>query len=168
MLLGQGADEFAGGYSRPNGLALPWRGHLERRRRALHAMRLRALGVPRGVEDCFRIQEPRGDVQHEDAREALDHLQSHNLWHEDRTSSSQGIEARVPFLDHRLVEFLAAIPPALHAELFLDKAILRRVARRFLPEEWSAAPKVPSWLGVDPSSTHEMMRGLARRIYGEF
>jgi asparagine synthase (glutamine-hydrolysing) len=168
MLLGQGADEFAGGYSRPNGLALPWRGHLERRRRELHKMRMRALGVPRGVEECFRAHEPCGDVQHEDAREALEHLQSHNLWHEDRTSSSQGLEARVPFLDHRLVEYLAAIPPALHAELFLDKAIVRRVAQRLLPDEWSAAPKVPSWLGVDPSSTLEMMRALARRTYVGF
>jgi asparagine synthase (glutamine-hydrolysing) len=168
MLVGQGADEFAGGYSRVNGIPLSWTGHLERRRRLLHEMRMRTRGVPRGLDPFLRIEPPRGDLQHEDAREALEHLQYHNLWHEDRTSSSQGIEARVPFLDHRLVEFLAAIPPALHAELFLDKAILRGVARRFLPAELAAAPKVPSWLGVDPSSTHEMMRDLARRVYRGF
>ena len=168
MLVGQGADEFAGGYARANGLAVSWRGHLERRRRHLHSMRMRARGVPNDFASFLRLEPPRGDLQHDDVREALDHLQYHNLWHEDRTSSSQGIEARVPFLDHHLVEFLAAIPPARHAELFLDKAIVRRAARRFLPEEFTVAPKVPSWLGVDPSSTLEMMRALARRIYGEF
>jgi len=168
MLVGQGADEFAGGYSRVNGVAVSWNGHLERRRRFLHETRLRALGVPRRLEAFLAMSPPRGGVQHEEAREALEHLQNHNLWHEDRTSSSQGIETRVPFLDHRLVEYLAAIPPALHAELFLDKAIVRGVARRFLPEELATAPKVPSWMGVDPSSTFEMMRGLARRVYGDF
>lgn len=168
VLLGQGADEFAGGYSRPNGIAGTWSGHLERRRRILHEMRLRARGVPAGLETYVSVDAPRGDLQHDDVREALEHLQYHNLWHEDRTSSSQGLEARVPYLDHRLVEYLAAIPPALHAELFLDKAILRRAARRFMPEEFAFAPKVPSWLGVDPSSTLEMMRRIARRMYGDF
>src|SRR5262249_58535392 len=129
----------------------------ERRRRALHKTRMRALGVPRGVEECFRVHEPRGDVQHEDAREALERLQSHNLWHEDRTSSSQGLEARVPFLDHRLVEYLAAIPPAMHAELLFDKAILPAAAPRWLPEGIAGAPEVPGLLRGDPPSTPEVM-----------
>ncbi len=168
MLLGQGADEFAGGYSRSNGRESTWSAHLERRRRFLHALRSRTEHVPRGLEPYLRIRPPRGDLQHDDAREALEHLRYHNLWHEDRTSSSQGIEARVPFLDHRLVEYLAAIPPAMHAELFLDKAIIRAAARRSLPAEIASAPKVPSWLSVDPSSTLEMMRRLARRVYAGF
>jgi asparagine synthase (glutamine-hydrolysing) len=167
-LVGQGADEFAGGYSRTNGVARTWAAHLERRRRLHVEARRRAAGVDPRLAPFLAEPPPRGDAQHDDAREALEHLQYHNLWHEDRTSSAHGIEARVPYLDHRLVELLASVPPALHAELFLDKAIVREAARRWLPPEIASAPKVPSWLSRDPSSTLETMRRLARRAYAGF
>src|SRR5262249_46655511 len=70
-------------------------------------------------------------------------LQMFNLWHEDRTSSGQGIEARVPYLDHRLVELVASIPGRLHPELFWDKQIVRRAAQRWLPEHLVRRRKVP-------------------------
>ena len=48
-------------------------------------------------------------------------LQMYQLWHEDRMSSAHGIEARVPFLDHRLVELTYEVPVELHHDLFWDK-----------------------------------------------
>jgi asparagine synthase (glutamine-hydrolysing) len=95
-------------------------------------------------------------------------LQSHNLWNEDRVASSQGVEARVPFLDHRLVEFLAAIPEPLHAPLFFNKAILREAARRLLPRRFTEAPKVLFWQSEDTSSVHRLMRDCLERSYPEF
>jgi asparagine synthase (glutamine-hydrolysing) len=95
-------------------------------------------------------------------------LQSHNLWNEDRVSSSQGVEARVPFLDHRLVELLAAIPEPLHAPLFFNKAILREAFRRLLPPRFTEAPKVLFWQAEDTASIHRLMRDCLERSYPEF
>jgi asparagine synthase (glutamine-hydrolysing) len=45
------------------------------------------------------------------------------------------IESRVPFLDHRIVEFAATIPPDIKLKDLRLKHIEREVARRFLPQE---------------------------------
>ncbi len=70
-------------------------------------------------------------------------LQRYNLWHEDRTAAANSIENRVPFLDHRLVEYAVRIPPEARAALYWDKAILRRGFATELPERFVARPKVP-------------------------
>lgn len=54
---------------------------------------------------------------------------------EDRTSMAVSIESRVPFLDHRIVEFAAAIPPRIKLKELRLKHIEREVGRRFLPQE---------------------------------
>jgi len=53
----------------------------------------------------------------------------------DRTSMSNSLEVRVPFLDHRLVEFVSAIPPHLKYNGHVRKYILRKLAARYLPPE---------------------------------
>ena len=76
----------------------------------------------------------------------------------DRTSMALGIEGRVPFLDHRLVEAALAVPPEVRTAGGRQKALERRMAARFLPDAVIAAPKqgfaspVPAWLeaGLGP------------------
>jgi asparagine synthase (glutamine-hydrolysing) len=51
----------------------------------------------------------------------------------DRMSMAHSLEARHPFLDHKVVEFAATIPPQLKLRRFETKAILRAVAARHLP-----------------------------------
>lgn len=51
----------------------------------------------------------------------------YNLWHEDRTTSALGLETRIPFLDHRLVELCFSVPESLHSKLFWNKNILRDI-----------------------------------------
>lgn len=51
----------------------------------------------------------------------------------DRTTMAYGIEARVPFLDHRLVELAFSIEPTLHYQGGERKALLKAAARRWLP-----------------------------------
>lgn len=58
----------------------------------------------------------------------------------DNMTMAWGLEARVPFLDHALVEFAARIPAPLKlAEQ--GKGILKRVARRIIPHEVIDRPK---------------------------
>lgn len=95
-------------------------------------------------------------------------LQNYNLWHEDRTASIQGVETRVPFLDHRLVEFLLSIPEADHAQLFYDKHIERRAAARWLGEEVLSQPKVGFFLSRDMSSIAHLNWMMIRRVYRAF
>ena len=87
-------------------------------------------------------------------------LQMWVLWHEDRTSAANGIEARVPFLDHRLVELTYAVPPQLQKELFWDKAILREGMRNELSEQFRYRPKTPFFQGEDLKYTRRLLYNL--------
>ncbi|MFA6671159.1 MAG: asparagine synthase (glutamine-hydrolyzing) [Methanoculleus sp.] len=53
---------------------------------------------------------------------------------EDRTSMAFSIEARVPFLDYRVVEFLASLPADQKIRGGVTKFILRRAIRGLVPE----------------------------------
>jgi len=55
--------------------------------------------------------------------------------HVDRTSMAHGLEARVPFLDHELVELCARLPPRLKLRFMREKYILRRAMTGRLPSE---------------------------------
>lgn len=70
-------------------------------------------------------------------------LQLYQLLHEDRTAMANNIENRVPFLDHRLVELLINAPEINQHELFWNKNILRKAVNDVLPLEICNRPKVP-------------------------
>jgi len=53
----------------------------------------------------------------------------------DRMSMGAGIEARVPFLDHKLVEFAARLPQNLKVSGLNSKIVLKRLAERYIPQE---------------------------------
>jgi len=53
----------------------------------------------------------------------------------DRATMTHSLEARVPYLDHRFVEFCARLDPALKIRGTTHKHILKRVAERYLPHE---------------------------------
>src|SRR5439155_6132457 len=50
-------------------------------------------------------------------------------------------EARVPLLDHKVVEFAATIPPELQLHRGITKHIFKRAMRGILPEAIIARPK---------------------------
>ncbi len=56
------------------------------------------------------------------------------LWRSDRMSMAHGVEARVPFLDHPLVELTARIPPDLKLRGMNEKYLLKKVALPHLPK----------------------------------
>jgi asparagine synthase (glutamine-hydrolysing) len=53
----------------------------------------------------------------------------------DRSSMAHSLEARVPFLDHELVEFCTHIPPSLKMKYLKEKYILRKAMKNHLPPE---------------------------------
>jgi asparagine synthase (glutamine-hydrolysing) len=63
------------------------------------------------------------------------HLLPALLQVEDRMSMAHGIEARVPLLDHRIVEFAAAIPPEIKFEGGRLKHMLRHAFRDVIPAD---------------------------------
>lgn len=59
----------------------------------------------------------------------------------DQLSMAHGVEARTPYLDHKLVEFAFTIPEKLKSTKANYKSLLKKVAREYLPNEVINAPK---------------------------
>ena len=91
--------------------------------------------VSQYFEDKFAYKYKRLNSLGEELRA---HLQSTSLpgllRYEDRNSMAHSIEARVPFLDYRLVEFLFTLPDDLKIKGVTTKYILREAMEGILPE----------------------------------
>jgi asparagine synthase (glutamine-hydrolysing) len=60
-------------------------------------------------------------------------LPEHSLMLTDRMTMAHGLEARSPYLDHHLVEYLAAFPSWLKIRNRTTKYIFRKLAENYLP-----------------------------------
>lgn len=60
----------------------------------------------------------------------------------DRTSMASSIEARVPFIDHRIIEYSWRIPYSLKFRNGKTKWILRKILKNYVPEELTERPKM--------------------------
>jgi len=56
------------------------------------------------------------------------------LWKSDRLSMAHSVEVRVPFMDHKLVEFTANVPPWYKLNGMDEKYLLRKIMMPNLPE----------------------------------
>ncbi|MCZ4090876.1 asparagine synthase (glutamine-hydrolyzing) [Sinorhizobium psoraleae] len=61
----------------------------------------------------------------------------------DRMAMAHGVEGRFPFLDHRLVEFAAGLPPEMKLKGLVEKHILREATRDLLPASIGKRTKQP-------------------------
>jgi asparagine synthase (glutamine-hydrolysing) len=61
----------------------------------------------------------------------------------DRVAMAHAVETRFPFLDHRIVEFAAALPPGLRMRVLEEKYLLKRAAGYLVPPEVRRRPKQP-------------------------
>ncbi|MGI8667405.1 MAG: asparagine synthase (glutamine-hydrolyzing) [Jatrophihabitans sp.] len=154
MLLGAAADEFTGGYSVGYGGGVDWAQFML----ALDSMadnedlRLRGDLAPWfniGGRSLLRRDgsQPAPDRYAGYLRWEWRKIQQYNCWHEDRTAAGSGIEARVPFLDHRLVELAAGLPVQRRANLLWNKRIVRDAARTELPAVTADREKVAFYYG---------------------
>jgi asparagine synthase (glutamine-hydrolysing) len=174
LLSGQGADEFCGGYSRrADRMFSSWTDYLDQ---DVAQNLLRALASDQGISlevaQLLRPAEMSGAQSvgpyHRMMCLMTRSLQHHNLWHEDRTSSWHSMEARVPFLDHHIVELLASIPNTLHETLFWNKQIVRDAMHHWLPNYDLKRPKVGFFETDDTRSVDLIVHGMATRIAPPF
>ena len=178
MLLGSGSDEFNGGYSKSvfNSKEDPswptferFLGNYERESLlqtsgAWSSYAQVTIGAEPLISQDFLAelaQVPRYQTPWHGYRDMYRRLlQMYQLWHEDRMSSAHGIEARVPFLDHRLVELTYEVPVELHHDLFWDKTILREAMRDSVGDYFSQRPKTPFFVGEDLRYTRRLLFNL--------
>ncbi len=87
-------------------------------------------------------------------------LQDWAIIRQDKNTMAHGLEIRLPFLDHRLIELAFRMPPRLKARLWRDKIIERRLAARLLPAEVAGRGKIPFYLPMDVYFRHPLLREM--------
>jgi asparagine synthase (glutamine-hydrolysing) len=69
------------------------------------------------------------------------HLVDDILTKVDKTSMAVSLEARVPLLDHKLLEFVATVPASLKLKNGRSKYLLRKLLARYVPPSIVDRPK---------------------------
>ncbi len=94
----------------------------------------------------------------------------------DRMAMANSIEGRYPFLDHRVIEFAASLPPSFRMNGITEKYLLKRSAWGMVPNELIERPKQPyrapicqAFLGhTTHDYVHELLSETAIKTAGYF
>jgi len=93
----------------------------------------------------------------------------------DRMAMAHSVEARYPFLDHRVIEFAARLHASLKMKVLNEKYLLKRIAKNRLPDSIVRRPKQPyrapdarSFVNHKPSYVDELMSADTIKSYGIF
>ncbi len=119
------------------------------------------------VEPSTLFNRPEQQPRFVDFREQMMYLDSMTylpddiLTKVDRASMSVGLEARVPLLDHRVIEFAWKVPISLKYKDGQGKWLLREVLYRYVPRALMERPKMGFGVPID-----EWLRGSLRE-WGE-
>lgn len=177
---GEAADEIFGGYPwfrLPEAIwadTFPWSRTLNERLKVFSPQALRVTRLREYVQDRYR--EALAEVPHlagesgearrlrEVAYLSMTRFLACLLDRKDRMSMYSGLEVRVPYCDHRLVEYVWNIPWEMKRYRGEVKGILRLAAEGWLPDEvvWRRKSPYPSTL--NPSYRETMRRRLVREV----
>jgi asparagine synthase (glutamine-hydrolysing) len=105
-------------------------------------------------------------------------LPEHSLVLTDRMTMAHGLEARSPFLDHELVEFLAKVPGNMKVQNSQPKHLMRKLAADYLPapilnrEKQGFMLPIAYWFRTDLyplvsqtlENSHFVKEGLFKRV----
>jgi asparagine synthase (glutamine-hydrolysing) len=139
VLAGAGRDGSLGA-GRPGAAAAP---HIDRARAAVPPANGRA--VPEEATEWAPLRW----VSYLEVKQRLPEIILTRL---DKMAMAHGVEGRVPFLDHELVEFVMVLPSSLRLRGGVTKYLLKRAAEAWLPADVVHRPKVafgapiPRWL----------------------
>ena len=158
-LTGECADEIFGGYPwfyREELLyadGFPWSADLSARKALLSEEAIRTLELDDYVRQAYLDTLARvpalPEEQGEDRRRRevsflnLRWFMQTLLDRMDRTSMAWGLEARVPFADHRIVEYVYNVPWNMKYQDGMEKKLLRDACRDLLPDELLYRKKSP-------------------------
>lgn len=175
-LTGECADEIFGGYPwfyRPELLncgTFPWSRDLSPRTMLLEEAFARSLDLPDYVHARYEqtlqaVPQFPGEPEDEQRRREISYLNirwfmTTLLDRMDRTSMYWGLEARVPFADHRIVEYLWNVPWSMKYRDGTEKHLLRAACGDLLPKEIAWRKKSPYPKTYSPAYE----RALARRF----
>ena len=130
--------------------------------------------VPQVADDSglsyFRtFRDPRagGIVERAMATDIRTYLVDDILAKVDRASMAYSLEARVPLLDHRVVEFAARLPMGLKVRGGETKHLLRKVLYRHVPKELIDRPKMGFGIPVNRWLRNELRPLLDEYLNGE-
>ncbi|HEY5899454.1 MAG TPA: asparagine synthase (glutamine-hydrolyzing) [Burkholderiales bacterium] len=150
-LSGDGGDEILGGYRRHTVL----RGFAPSRRRP-HGLFVIPVGEPKddGEVDA-RTSALRRILYYEQVNWLADNL----LERSDRMTVAASLELRAPFLDHRLAEYVSALPDAARVRGLSTKWILRQADQRLITDSGVKPHKAGFRIGLA-----DLLRAEAREL----
>jgi asparagine synthase (glutamine-hydrolysing) len=179
VLSGDGADELFGGYrsfgdtSRINSATFPWFGpghHFEEfcgllDRRLVKELDLAAFIGDRYVEALREVPRVEGEPRLERRMREITYLHMTRyirlaLDRKDRAGGAVALEGRVPFCDHRLVEYVFNVPWSMKRADGREKSLLRAAVSDLLPPEILNRPKSPFPKLQDPAYDAALLRQL--------
>jgi asparagine synthase (glutamine-hydrolysing) len=162
VLSGEGADELFGGYfffleeARANLLTeFPWAPYFDEISELINDDMKKETGFRENIIDSlnklfnkFKTDDFINRVLYLFIKVYLLEM----LERQDKASMAWGVETRVPFLDHRLVEYVANIPSRYKIKDDIEKYILKESFRNFIPSAVLDRKKKPFPFPVDPKS----------------
>ena len=185
IFTGEGGDEAFAGYARfrkhplqrwLSNLLRPGTGGLRTRnrwpaelRRRVYSPRLQAVsnGFRRAQAEAWQ-DTPRewSSLQRLQHYDLVGPLADKLLVKVDRSLMAWGVEARVPYLDHRIVEFGLSLPDALKVQGRTGKLLLRRWGQRHIPGDHLMQSKKGFHVPMRQLLSGEFLARLGRALAG--